>query len=199
MCIKYLIHMELIMPQSSDLIETVRKSLISRYGSVEMLNRNNQHSALLPDGRRAVIKTGNNGSIMQRTRGNEAGAEYIGVADVETVVIAIRARGETTPRIYEVPGDVYRQRMTEAHNAVQKKIEPTDLRVLRFDGKGYPEQQVAEEWANYIIDEKPTDSGPNGDASDARSNPGQVLSDAKAMVASAFGVTPEQVNITVNA
>jgi len=186
------------MPQVSDLIETVRKSLINRYGSVEIVNRNNQYSALLPDGRRAVIKTGNNGSIMQRTRGTDVGAEYIGVADVETVLIAIRARGETTPRIYEVPGDVYRQRMTEAHNAVQKKIEPTDLRVLRFDGKGYQEQQVTQEWANYLFEEEMADS-PTGDATDASSGPGRVLSDAKAMVANAFGVTPDQVSITVNA
>lgn len=186
------------MPDAPSLSQIAEKCLMDRYGTVQIEKRNNQTIATFPDGRSAIVKTGNNGSIMQKTRGTHVDAEYIGVSDVETVVIAVRAHGRSDPAVYEVPGEVYRERMTKAHIEVQDKIRPTNLRVLRFDGKSYPEQQVAQEWSDYRIDER-LDEVPVTELTSSSASPGEVLKSAKEMVAAAFGVTTDQVNITVNA
>jgi hypothetical protein len=179
---------------SNDLVRHAVNALRGENDSVEVLHRNNQYSARLPDGRRAVIKTGSNGQVMQRTHGTDVDARYTGVEDVELVVIAVRNRPVDPIAVYEVPADIYRDRMTSTYAKLQQSgtLQPDDLRVLRFDNRGYPEQRVAGDWAEYRIDV-------SGETPPPAMTPRQeVGAAARAMVAEAYGVPVDKVTITLN-
>lgn len=190
------------MSQDIKLVRAALLAMKAKYGGAELSGSNNQNCLDLPNGKRAVIKTGNKGQVMQRTHGNEIGARFTGVVDVDPIVIAVRNGPNDPIRVFEVPGNVYRDRMTSTYVELlqSKQMSPTDLRVLRFDGKGYPEQRVAEEWATYLL--KDGLLPPQGSSlPPGRSVPqdvSQAIEAAKAMVAEAFGVPVDKVSISVN-
>jgi hypothetical protein len=179
----------------NELVRRAADALERRHGGVEVSHRNNQFSALLPDGRRAVIKTGSRGQVMQRTRGTDVHARYTGVEDLDLAVIAVQNGPGESIAVYEVPGAIYRDRMTSTYAKLvqqSRKLRPDDLRVLRFDNKGYPEQRVAEAWAQYRIDFR-------GEVpATAMTSRQEVVAAAKAMIAEAFGVPVEKVSVSVN-
>lgn len=175
-----------------------------KYGDASLCGRNNQFRLILPGKQQVVVvKTGSKGQVMQRTYGSEIGSRFTGTSDADIVVVAVRNRPNDPIRVYEVPGDVYRERITTAYAALVQsgQLNPTDLRVLRLDGKGYPIQRVDEEWEKYLLTEQyvliadvlssPTRETRSG-------NTAKVVEEAKAMVAEAFGVPIEKVSISVN-
>jgi hypothetical protein len=183
------------MDVSNDLVRYAVDALRCRYGSVEVLHRNNQYSARLPSGRRAVLKTGSKGQVMQRTHGHDEDARFTGIEDCEVAVIAVQNGPGDPIAVYEVPTDIYRDRMKSTYAKLiqqPRKLRPSDLRVLRFDNKGYPEQRVAEEWAEYQIDV--SGEGVPG----AMTRREEVVATAKAMIAEAFGVPIGKVSVSVN-
>lgn len=189
------------MSQDQQLVRAAQMAMKTKYGSAELYGSNNQYWLKLPNGKRALIKTGSKGQVMQRTHGKKPDSRFIGVADADLVVIAVKNSPNGAISVYEVPGDVYRNRMTSAYVEMleSKRLRPTDLRVLRFDGKGYPEQRVDEEWAVYMRETGPVPpEGSSLPPSQPPQDPTQAVETAKAIVAAAFGVPVDAVSVSVN-
>jgi len=179
---------------SSDLVRCAVDVLRHRYGSVEVLHRNNQYSARLPDGQLVAIKTGSKGQVMQRTHGTDVNARFTGVEDVDLVAIAVRNSPRDSIAVYEIPAETYRDRMATTYAKLvqqSRKLRPDDLRVLRFDDKGYDEQRVSEDWAQYRVDV-------SSETRPATKTRQEVVTAAKAMIAEAFGVPVDKVSVSVN-
>ncbi len=186
--------------EPNELVKTAIHSLQSKFGELEIFHKNNQHAAVLFDGRRAIIKTGSKGQVMQRTHGTGADARYTGVEDADLVVISVRDGPKDAIRVYAVDGAIYRDRMTKTHMELQTSgtLDPTDLRVLRFDGKGYPEQRVDEDWADYMLSADPDPVVALSSEGSSDLSPSDAIQQAKYLVANAFGIPAEKVNISVD-
>jgi hypothetical protein len=135
---------------------------------------------------------------MQRTHGTEIDARYTGVVSADIVIAAVRNRDNEPIQVFEIPGKIYRDRMTSAYAELLNsgQLRPTDLRVLRFNDKGYEEQRVVEEWAEYRLQDVATDERHQSQIDGIK--PGEALIEAKELVAKAFGVTADKVQISVN-
>ena len=190
------------MPQDLQLVRAAESAMKGKYGAAELYGSNNQYRLDLPNGKRAVIKTGNKGQVMQRTHGSEIDSRFTGVGDADLVVVAVRNKPNDPIRIFEIPADVYRDRMTSAYAELLESnhLRPHTTRLLRFDGKGYPKQRVDEEWARYMI--KDGSASPEGSSLPSErsvtQDVTQAIEAAKAVVAEAFGVPVDKVSISVN-
>ena len=190
------------MARDTQLLQAAEDAMRVKYGSVKLFENNNQCRLGLPNSKKVIVKTGSKGQVMQRAYGEEVDSKFIGTADADIVVIAVRNSPDHPIRVFEVPGDVYRNRMksTYAELLESKQLKQDELRVLRFDGKGYPEQRVTEEWAQYMI----YDGSPSIQRAlvlqgrQPPQDPKQAVEVAKAIVANAFGIPVEKVSISVN-
>ena len=190
------------MARDQQLLQAAEDAMQTKYGSAKLDGNNNQYRLKLPNCKKVVVKTGNKGQVMQRTYGEEVDSKHIGTADAEIVVIAVRNNPDNPIRVFEVPGDIYRDKMKSTYAALLKsgQLKPTDLRVLRFDGKGYPKQRVTDEWAEHLIYDGslPPQNSLNHQGTPPPRDPKQAVEVAKSIVANAFGIPIEKVSISVS-
>jgi hypothetical protein len=196
---------------SEYLHDLVLEAVRSRYGGGEPYGKNNQRLVKLPDGQRALIKVGSNGQCMQRAKGSEIDAPFTGGLDqVDRILIAVRTGGDQPIRVYDVPRDVYEDQMRSSYDETIKvhRNQPSDLRVLRFDQKGYPSQRVASEWSEFLVQEfdhlhRGNFERVNRQATSTAPSephiygPKEAIEAAKKLVAEAWGVATDNVSITV--
>jgi hypothetical protein len=190
------------MSSDPQLHQTAEEAMTAKYGKASLFGKNNQYGLHLENGKRAVVKTGSKGQVMQRTHGDEIDARFSGVADADLVVIAVRNSAEGPIAVYEVPADVYRDRMTSAYKELlqSNQLRPSDLRVLRFDEKGYAQQRVADEWSKYRL---PTNTAATKNTSpqnqdESTTDAMRIFDEAKEMVARAFGIPKGNVSISIS-
>lgn len=190
------------MPQSNTLVQAAHAAIQAKHGESRMWGANNQYRIELPNGASVVVKTGSKGQVMQRTLGEEADSEFIGLDKADYVVIAVQNGPADPIMVYEVPAAAYRDRMKQEYEARFQfaNLRPTDLRVLRFDERGYPFQRVAKEWEGYRLKfhAAPIEQGPRPTSPPRPEISDQAVQAAKKMVAEAFGVSVDKVNISVN-
>ncbi|MEQ9642586.1 MAG: hypothetical protein RIM84_21355 [Alphaproteobacteria bacterium] len=185
-----------------EMAETAFRTVRQKYGGGQLYSKNNQKQIVLPNGEVALVKVGANGQCMQIANGTAAKAPLKGgLQKFERVIIAVRGKSDTICRVYDVPVAEYIDQMHRSYEKTLTKHrnKPSELRVLRFDDKGYPDQRVADIWVRYLI--SPYDSPPPTTigAMEPKNDPKQAIEEAKSLVADALGVSPEQVSITVTA
>ena len=111
------------MAQDLQLVRAAEIAMKAKYGGAELYGSNNQYRLDLPSGKRAVIKTGNKGQVMQRTHGNEIDARFTGVVDADLIVIAVRNGPNDPIRVFEIPGDVYRAGFGVPEENLDRRLE----------------------------------------------------------------------------
>ena len=148
---------------------------------------------------------------MQRAKGSQTDAPFTGGLDqVDRILIAVRTGGDQPIRVYDVPRDVYEDQMRSSYDETIKvhRNQPSDLRVLRFDQKGYPSQRVASEWSEFLVQEfdhlhRGNFERVNRQATSTAPSephiygPKEAIEAAKKLVAEAWGVATDNVSITV--
>ena len=161
----------------------------------------------LPNGDRANLKASTTGAMMTSARGGDADAELIGMGDdISRVLCAMRLPDTRDVELYNIPKKIVVEHYRQAH-AIWVKAHPktkgNDMRVCYFRPikENLAPAYVAEKWEKYHI--ATISIGDRGAASiknaikAAGMLPADVVANAKAEVAEAYGITSDQVTITV--
>ena len=139
--------------------------------------------------------------MMQPTHGVDIDSPYSGGEDVDRIVISVRNGPSDPIHVYEVPGQVFRDRMKKEYEDCCKipRLNPTDFRVLRFDERGYPFQRVYDEWKEYevyydVTPDKQATKKKDKEPKDSQ----KIVEEAKVLIAEAYGVSPDKASILVS-
>ncbi|MBT4934734.1 MAG: hypothetical protein HOL66_06955 [Rhodospirillaceae bacterium] len=161
----------------------------------------------LPNGEYANLKASIRGSMITSARGFDADAELIGMGDdVSRVLCAMLMLNSHKIELYDVPKIDVVNHYQKAH-AIWVKAHPdtkgNDMRVCYFRPvkENLACAYVGEKWEKYHIDtidlKRRGVATTEGLANAEIKVPAEVVANAKAEVAEAYGITVDQVTITV--
>ena len=185
------------MTYSSDELRQAAFQIMESAGNPAIrTNTGQQWLVELADGKSAILKTASKGGLMVRTTSEDNDSDIVGfnATEVTHILAIVCLPGGNTVTAYVIPIEVveaaYRRNNKEWME--QKAGRASMTWVLHFDRKhpSFYGDNMAEEWAKYSVGTLSMDANAN--------SPKAVLQRARKDIAKAYGVTSDQVKISVD-
>jgi len=185
------------------LTDDVRNSAIKIMADVgnpaTRVGRGQRWVVKLADGKQALVKTAGKGGLMSKAASSDPDSKMSGFGDdVSHVLCAVGNPEDGTVTAYLIPIDVVEEAFRRCYREWLKTHPNSNNTtwVIHFPKRGldYYGDGMAEEWSQYrvgtaaLIESRTV----------AKSEPRAILDAARADIAEAYGVEPDQVTISVN-